>query len=92
VFTTMDLDLRLLRSFIVLEQERHFGRAAHQLGISSPALSRQIQRLESQAGVPLLLRTTRTVELTAAGSAFLPEATKAVDHAARAVDLARAST
>jgi DNA-binding transcriptional LysR family regulator len=67
-------DLRLLESFVVLASELHFGRAAERLAFAQPALSQQIRRLEAQLGSALFLRDTRRVELTAAGTAFLPHA------------------
>ena len=68
------IDFELLRSFCVLAEERHFGRAAKRLNISQPPLSRRIQRLEELLGCKLLERTQRRVELTAAGLVFMTEA------------------
>lgn len=68
------LDLRCLRSFVVLAQELHFGHAAVMLGITQPALSQQIGRLEREVGALLLTRTSRSVALTAAGSVLLRRA------------------
>lgn len=69
----MGLDLRHLRAFAALGRELHFGRAADALHIAQPALSKTIQQLEAEIGAPLLLRSTRRVELTAAGKSFLAE-------------------
>ncbi|HEY0450859.1 LysR family transcriptional regulator [Actinophytocola sp.] len=70
----MDLDLRLVRYFVAVADELHFGRAAASLYISQPALSKQIRKLEEQLGAPLLVRDSRHVTLTARGQRFLDEA------------------
>ncbi|PHP18378.1 hypothetical protein CG471_17985 [Sphingobium sp. IP1] len=62
-----------LRSFLILGQLRHFGQAARELLITQPALTRRIQQLESDVGVPLFHREGRRITLTAAGIAFLPK-------------------
>lgn len=77
-----DLELRLVRYFTVVADHLHFGRAAAELHVAQPSLSRQIQRLEDRLGVRLLDRTPQGSLLTEAGKAFLPEA-QALLHAAR---------
>jgi len=77
-----DLELRLVRYFTVVAEHLNFSRAASELHLAQPSLSRQIQRLESRLGVPLLDRTPQGALLTEAGKAFLPEA-HALLHAAR---------
>jgi DNA-binding transcriptional LysR family regulator len=84
----MDLDLRKLRYFAAVAEHQHFGRAAEQLYIAQPVLSRQIRALEQELGCELLLRTTRSVKLTPAGEQLHEEARgvlAAVDAAVRRV-------
>lgn len=70
----MDLDLRLVRYFVAVAEELHFGRAAAKLYVSQPALSKQIRKLEEQLAAPLLMRDSRHVVLTPRGQRFLVEA------------------
>jgi DNA-binding transcriptional LysR family regulator len=70
----MDLDLRLVRYFVTVADELHFGRAAARLFISQPALSKQIRKLEDHLGGQLLLRDSRHVALTPRGEHFLEQA------------------
>ncbi|MFG2142918.1 LysR family transcriptional regulator [Streptomyces sp. NPDC048696] len=84
----MDLDLRKLRYFVAVAEHRHFGRAAQALFIAQPVLSRQIRAFEQELGCPLFTRSTRSVELTAAGKQLYDEASKittVVDGALRRV-------
>jgi LysR family transcriptional regulator, benzoate and cis,cis-muconate-responsive activator of ben and cat genes len=85
----MSADPRLLRPFVVLADELHFGRAADRLDVTQPALSQQIKRLELQLGVRLFARTRARVELTEVGAAVLAPARVAVQAAATIDDLAR---
>jgi DNA-binding transcriptional LysR family regulator len=84
-----DPELRLLRYFVTVAEERHFGRAAERLHIAQPPLSQQIQKLERQLGTELLDRSRRPIELTDSGTALLEEARLALTHAERAFAAAR---
>jgi len=68
------MELRHLRYFVVVADELNFSKAAEKLLVAQPALSTQIADLEREVGTPLLLRNTRMVQLTGAGSVFLNEA------------------
>lgn len=83
------IDLRQLRYFVVLAEERHFSRAAEQLGISQPPLTRQIQELEQGLGARLFDRNKHSVELTPAGRVFLEETRKTLEQGTRSVQLAQ---
>jgi DNA-binding transcriptional LysR family regulator len=85
------LESRELEYFVALACELHFGQAADRLGITQPALSRAIGRLERRLGVPLLARTSRSAALTPAGTVLLAEARgllARLDTAARRVQQA----
>lgn len=68
------MDLRHLKSFVVLAEELNFSRAAVRLHISQPPLTRQIQLMESELGAPLFERLPKGLALTAAGRTLLDDA------------------
>ncbi|MDT0476269.1 LysR substrate-binding domain-containing protein [Streptomyces sp. DSM 41014] len=70
----MDLDLRKLRYFVTVAEQLHFGRAADELHIAQPVLSRQIRALEQDLGASLFTRDRHGVELTDAGRQLLADA------------------
>ena len=81
------IELRHLRSFVAVAEELNFGRAAEQLYLSQPALSRHIRALEQLLGCQLLRRSTRRVELTLAGESLLDRARKVLSDVDEAVSI-----
>ncbi|MFJ6438308.1 LysR family transcriptional regulator [Streptomyces sp. NPDC091416] len=85
------MELRHLRYFVAVADERHFGRASTLLHVTQSTLSAQVQALEREVGGRLFSRTSRRVELTEAGELLLPEARRALAQADRALQVARES-
>ena len=65
------LDLEQLKAFVAVTDLRSFRRAAEELNLSAPALSRRIERLEDRVGARLLERTSRSVRLSRVGESFV---------------------
>ncbi|HWF20311.1 MAG TPA: LysR substrate-binding domain-containing protein, partial [Verrucomicrobiae bacterium] len=80
------MELRHLRYFATVAEEKTFSRASARLRISQPAVSRQIKDLEEELGVSLFIRHGPTVSLTPAGEAFLAHARDVLRRAARAAE------
>ena len=77
------MDLRSLRYFVAVAEERHIGRAAGRLHMTQPPLSRAIRELEDELGVALLERTPKGVTLTPAGAVLYDEAAALLAQAQR---------
>ncbi|MGP3936571.1 LysR family transcriptional regulator [Nonomuraea sp. KM88] len=84
-----DVEIRQLRYFIAVAEERNFTRAAARLAMTQPALSRAIRALERDVGAPLLVRAPGDVSLTSAGEVLLGEARGLVSQAGHAMSRAR---
>ena len=82
-------ELRVLRYFVAVAEELHFGRAAERLQMTQPPLSRQIQKLERAVGAQLLERDNRKVELTSAGRVFLDDARRLLSLADSSLEQTR---
>lgn len=80
-----------MRYVVAVAEERSFTRAAERCRVVQSALSHQIKALEHELGVPLFARTSRRVEITVAGEAFLTQARASLDAAERAASEAAAA-
>lgn len=86
------MELQQMRYAVAVAETRSFTRAAEQCHVVQSALSHQIKSLEKSLGVMLFARTSRRVELTPAGEAFIPVARDCLAAAARAAAVAAEST
>jgi DNA-binding transcriptional LysR family regulator len=83
------MELRHVRYFLAVAEHLNFSKAAQQLHIAQPPLSRQIRQLEDELGVDLFVRTKHRVQLTKPGRVFLDEGRKLVMQAGHATEAAR---
>ncbi|EQV91565.1 HTH-type transcriptional regulator xapR [Escherichia coli KOEGE 71 (186a)] len=83
--STHRIDLKLLRYFLAVAEELHFGRAAARLNMSQPPLSIHIKELEQQLGTLLFVRHLRSVALTHAGKILLEESRRLLANASQAL-------
>ena len=81
--------MKRMEYFLAVAEEQHFGRAAEKLHMSQPPLSHQIRLLERELDIELFLRTTRRVELTAAGRELYEGAKQAMAHLDHAIASAK---
>jgi len=82
----MKIDFDGIQAFVLVAELGGFGKAANHLHLTQTALTRRIQKLEAYLAVRLLDRTTRSVNLTAVGREFLPQARRLVSETTSAVD------
>jgi DNA-binding transcriptional LysR family regulator len=87
----MTLETREIYSFVALAEQLHFSRAAAQLHLSQPALSKQIKSLEEKLGGRLFSRNRHEVRLTPAGQVFFHEARRITRDLEAAIELGRAA-
>jgi DNA-binding transcriptional LysR family regulator len=85
------MEFRQLQLFVAVAEELHFGRAAIRVGMAQPPLSQQIRRLEAELGITLLMRTSRRVALTTAGSQVLDGARELLARRAELMSAVRLS-
>lgn len=83
------MEFHQLRYFVAVAEQRHFTKAARDLGVAQPSVSKQIRLLEEELGTTLFHRTPRNLTLSPAGEAFLPWARQVLTDLGAAVDEAR---
>ncbi len=85
------IETRLMQAAVAVAEELNFSRAADRVGVTQPALSKQIAELEERVGCMLFIRSSQTKEVTEAGAVFVEHARLALLSAERAVQAARAA-
>ena len=87
--TLENVNLRQIEAFLAVAEELHFGRAAERLSVSAPWLSHTVRDLERALRVELLVRTTRSVEVTPAGRVFAGLASQVLAELSSAIKTVR---
>lgn len=85
------MDIRLLRYFLTVAKEQNFTKAAEQLNITQPTLSRQLSALEEELGTSLFIRENRNITLTEAGILLKRRALEIIDLEEKMIDEIKAS-
>lgn len=85
-----EIELRQMRYFLAVAEERNFTRAARRCHVAQPSLSKQIHEIENTLGAKLFERLPREVRITEAGTVFQREAARTLEHSRRAASLVRA--
>ena len=80
------MDIRILRYFLTVAKEQNFTRAAEQLNITQPTLSRQLAALEEELGTPLFIRGNRSITLMEAGILLKRRALEIIDLEEKMLD------
>jgi DNA-binding transcriptional LysR family regulator len=88
--TSWEADPSLLRTFLAVRRHRNLTRAAEELFLSQPAVSRRIDRLEKSLGLPVFERLGNALHLTEAGEALAKEAAELIGSAERIAEVVRA--
>lgn len=86
------MDIQSLKNFLIVAREENVTRAAKELNLTQPTLSRQIHQLEKELGVPLFLRDKKRLKLTPQGNEFGHRAQELVNLALRAYEDVRKPT
>ena len=80
------MDIRILRYFLTVAKEQNFTKAAEQLNITQPTLSRQLAAFEEELGTALFIRESRSITLTEAGILLKRRALEIIDLEEKILD------
>lgn len=82
----INMDIRILRYFLTVAKEQNFTKAAEQLNITQPTLSRQLAAFEEELGTALFIRESRSITLTEAGILLKRRALEIIDLEEKILD------